>query len=202
MCSRGMTVARRTRIGHETARRLCGHIQLTFTSSAWCARPQVAQHQIALQDASSMATEPPLLSAVCTPASMGMLNASWSQCALCCAVERFCSFSGYVQGLSGWPKLCLQVWSVDSHGRTDIAGYGFVNLPTAPGMYDLECPTWVPEGTARAQVPDPQLWPRLLLARKLVACHLILTATLLVVHVATAQRTERVWAYQGCNICA
>lgn len=55
------------------------------------------------------------------------------------------------QGLSGWPKLHLQVWSVDSEGRTDICGYGFVTLPTAPGMYNLECPTWVPEGTACAQ---------------------------------------------------
>ena len=58
-----------------------------------------------------------------------------------------------LQGLAGWPKLCLQVWTVDEHGKTDIAGYGFMNFPTAPGMYDLQCPTWVPEGTASASPP-------------------------------------------------
>jgi hypothetical protein len=42
----------------------------------------------------------------------------------------------------------VQVWSVDSDGRTDICGYGFMNFPTTPGMYEIECPTWVPEGTA------------------------------------------------------
>lgn len=57
-----------------------------------------------------------------------------------------------VQALDGWPKLSLQVWSVDEQGNTDIAGYGFVNLPTTPGMYELECPTWVPEGTACARL--------------------------------------------------
>jgi hypothetical protein len=53
-----------------------------------------------------------------------------------------------LQGLSGWPKLRFQVWSVDSDGRTDICGYGAVNCPTTPGMYELKCPLWVPEGTS------------------------------------------------------
>ena len=55
-----------------------------------------------------------------------------------------------VQALDGWPKVCVQVWTVDEQGNTDISGYGFANLPAAPGMYEIECPTWVPEGTACA----------------------------------------------------
>lgn len=64
--------------------------------------------------------------------------------------ETGCNTHCRMQGLSGWPKLHFQVWSVDADGRTDIAGYGFTNLPTAPGVYQLECPLWVPEGTVGA----------------------------------------------------
>ncbi|KAK9817261.1 hypothetical protein WJX72_011956 [[Myrmecia] bisecta] len=51
------------------------------------------------------------------------------------------------KGLSGWPKLHFQVWSQDSHGRNDISGYGFCHIPTAAGVYDIDCPTWLPEGS-------------------------------------------------------
>lgn len=65
-----------------------------------------------------------------------------------------------LQGLSGWPKLRFQVWSVDSDGRTDICGYGAVTCPTTPGMYEMQCPLWVPEGTSSttsAPVPSPRM---------------------------------------------
>ena len=52
------------------------------------------------------------------------------------------------KGLTGWPKLHFQVWCQDSNGRNDICGYGFCHIPTAPGMYQLDCPTWIPEGSA------------------------------------------------------
>lgn len=51
------------------------------------------------------------------------------------------------RGLAGWPKLHFQVWSQDIHGRNDICGYGFCHVPTAPGQYEIECPTWIPEGS-------------------------------------------------------
>ncbi|CAD7700253.1 unnamed protein product [Ostreobium quekettii] len=57
-----------------------------------------------------------------------------------------------VKGLVGWPKLHFQVWSEDTHGRFDLCGYGFCHIPTAPGMYELDCPTWVPEGSAREEL--------------------------------------------------
>ncbi|MEW5317051.1 MAG: hypothetical protein WDW38_008382 [Sanguina aurantia] len=56
------------------------------------------------------------------------------------------------RGLSGWPKLHFQVWSQDGHGRNDICGYGFCHIPTAPGMFDVDCPTWVPEGSAGERI--------------------------------------------------
>lgn len=49
------------------------------------------------------------------------------------------------RGLTGWPKLYFQVWSQDMHGRNDICGYGFCHIPTSPGMFELDCPTWMPE---------------------------------------------------------
>jgi Ciliary basal body-associated, B9 protein len=79
-----------------------------------------------------------------------------------------------LQALTGWPKLHLQVWSVDNNGRTDICGYGFMNMPTTPGIYDLECPLWVPEGSTCAPSLLPamrnrcigKVWPDLTNATK------------------------------------
>jgi hypothetical protein len=112
------------------------------------------------------------------------------------------------KGLSGWPKLHLQVYSMDVHGRVQLCGYhprfghawqqrtgsrptaltfvlyseqrniqfhaagirdtesvlpeyvwllgvlpaggyGFCHVPTAPGVYELDCPTWLPEVRSR-----------------------------------------------------
>eukprot|EP00891_Asterochloris_glomerata_P006645 jgi/Astpho2/6645/fgenesh1_pm.00101_%23_16_t len=56
------------------------------------------------------------------------------------------------KGLSGWPKLHFQVWRQSSRGRADICGYGFCHVPTASGVYDLECTTWAPDGTFAERV--------------------------------------------------
>ncbi|KEG12583.1 B9 protein domain 2 [Trypanosoma grayi] len=47
--------------------------------------------------------------------------------------------------VEGWPKISLQVWSVDSYGRKDLAGYGVAFLPP-PSMEDQEVvvATWKP----------------------------------------------------------
>lgn len=52
------------------------------------------------------------------------------------------------RGITGWPKLQIQVWGQDMFGRVSILGYGFCHVPASPGMYKLECPTWIPEGSA------------------------------------------------------
>lgn len=54
----------------------------------------------------------------------------------------------YVAGaLQGWPRLLFQVWRLDDVGRLEVEGYGFVHVPTAPGVHELSCPTWRPVGT-------------------------------------------------------
>jgi B9 domain-containing protein 2 len=51
-------------------------------------------------------------------------------------------------GLKGWPRLTLEVWRVDDHGRLELSGYGFAHIPATPGTYTLSIPTWRPMGTA------------------------------------------------------
>jgi len=47
--------------------------------------------------------------------------------------------------VQGWPKLSIQVWSIDSYGRKEIAGYGMAFLPM-PSMKEeqVEVVTWKP----------------------------------------------------------
>ena len=45
----------------------------------------------------------------------------------------------------GWPKLAVQVFSLDEHRRTDIAGYGFAHVPTRPGHHKVDIACWAPE---------------------------------------------------------
>lgn len=51
----------------------------------------------------------------------------------------------WLRSVQGWPKLALQVWSVDAYGRKDLAGYGtcFIPLPS-PAEHTLEVATWRP----------------------------------------------------------
>lgn len=36
--------------------------------------------------------------------------------------------------MKGWPRILLQVWNLDVHGRSNLVGYGFTHLPSSPGM--------------------------------------------------------------------
>jgi B9 domain-containing protein 2 len=49
------------------------------------------------------------------------------------------------QSIQGWPKISLQVWSLDGFGRKDLAGYGtcFVPMPSAEEQ-EIDIPTWKP----------------------------------------------------------
>lgn len=53
---------------------------------------------------------------------------------------------------AGWPRLHLQVWSQDSFGRCQLAGYGFCHVPSSPGTHRLDCPTWRPLGSWQEQL--------------------------------------------------
>jgi B9 domain-containing protein 2 len=47
----------------------------------------------------------------------------------------------------GWPRLLVQCWRLDTFGRLEVEGYGFVHVPPSPGVHELSCPTWRPLGT-------------------------------------------------------
>ncbi|KAL5456917.1 hypothetical protein EMCRGX_G034144 [Ephydatia muelleri] len=55
------------------------------------------------------------------------------------------------KGLQGWPKLYFQVWHEDYFGRHEPYGYGFIHVPTVPGMHQLRCSTWKPSGSFKDQ---------------------------------------------------
>jgi len=50
-------------------------------------------------------------------------------------------------GLKGWPKLFLEVFSLDSYNREDLCGYGFCNVPASPGTHLLQVPLYQPSGS-------------------------------------------------------
>ncbi|GAB6027754.1 B9 domain-containing protein 2 [Chamberlinius hualienensis] len=56
------------------------------------------------------------------------------------------------KGIQGWPKLHVQVWSLDSYGRQELCGYGYCHVPTSPGINTVECVTWLPVGSFRQQI--------------------------------------------------
>lgn len=51
------------------------------------------------------------------------------------------------QTLQNSPKLLLQVFCRDNHGRLIFLSYGVYNVPLSPGSYILDCHTWKPIGT-------------------------------------------------------
>ncbi|XP_059484468.1 B9 domain-containing protein 2-like isoform X2 [Neocloeon triangulifer] len=55
----------------------------------------------------------------------------------------------HTKGLQDWPKLLFEVHQVDKYGRSELAGYGFCNIPSSPGLHNLVVPTWRPRGSAR-----------------------------------------------------
>lgn len=58
-----------------------------------------------------------------------------------------------VKSITGWPRLLLQVFSLDQFGRVHLAGYGFCYIPTTPGGAtvgagnNINCAIWRPTGT-------------------------------------------------------
>ena len=54
--------------------------------------------------------------------------------------------------IQGWPRVLLQVWSVDAHGCSELVSYGFFNIPTSPGSHLIACPTWRPCSTNEEEI--------------------------------------------------
>ena len=51
-----------------------------------------------------------------------------------------------IPSMIGWPRMRVEVWSRDSGGSNTLCGYGFCNIPTSPGLHDIDIATWVPCG--------------------------------------------------------
>jgi len=51
------------------------------------------------------------------------------------------------KAIRGWPKMLIEVWQEDEHGRNTISGYGLLTFPIAPGEFELEIHCWRPKGS-------------------------------------------------------
>lgn len=49
-------------------------------------------------------------------------------------------------GISGWPKIELEVWKQDDFGRVSLSSYGCLHVPSEPGNHVITCMTWKPLG--------------------------------------------------------
>lgn len=54
--------------------------------------------------------------------------------------------------LEGFPRLIVNVWSLDDHGSASLEAYGFCSIPIASGNYKLSCKTWRPTGTSQEEI--------------------------------------------------
>ena len=51
------------------------------------------------------------------------------------------------QADDSWPHLEIEVRARDGYDRSDLAGYGLISLPRAPGIHQLNCHLWRPKGS-------------------------------------------------------
>ncbi|CAM9329208.1 unnamed protein product, partial [Sphacelaria rigidula] len=51
------------------------------------------------------------------------------------------------KSIQGWPRLMVQVWQLDMHGRNVLRGYGFRHFPSTAGFSEVSVPCWRPTGT-------------------------------------------------------
>ena len=56
-----------------------------------------------------------------------------------------------LQGFGG-PRIAMQSYKMDWHGRRILIGYGFTHLPTSPGYHRLEIPLWRPSGNQEQEL--------------------------------------------------
>ncbi|XP_017794479.1 PREDICTED: tectonic-3-like [Habropoda laboriosa] len=58
------------------------------------------------------------------------------------------------QTLQNSPKLLLQTFCRDTHGRILFGSYGICNIPLSPGLHCIECHTWKPIGNWKDRLRD------------------------------------------------
>lgn len=59
-------------------------------------------------------------------------------------------------GLQGFgaPRILTQASKLDGYGRRLLCGYGFTDLPTAPGFYNFQIPLWRPAGSLEQELEN------------------------------------------------
>lgn len=50
------------------------------------------------------------------------------------------------QTIQNSPKILLQIFHRDTHGRILFGSYGICNIPLSPGLHSIKCHTWKPIG--------------------------------------------------------
>ncbi|XP_068972062.1 tectonic-1-like [Bombus flavifrons] len=58
------------------------------------------------------------------------------------------------QTLQNSPKLLLQIFHRDTHGRVLFGSYGVCNIPLSPGLHSIKCHTWKPIGNWKDRLRD------------------------------------------------
>ncbi|KAF5272326.1 hypothetical protein FQA39_LY07927 [Lamprigera yunnana] len=53
------------------------------------------------------------------------------------------------RGVQGWPKIFIEIYHLDWWGCSHLYGYGYITVPTSPGLHQVNCFTWRPFGTIR-----------------------------------------------------
>lgn len=49
--------------------------------------------------------------------------------------------------VKSWPRILIQIYSLDKYGDDVISGYGFTHLPTTVGRHDINIPCWRPKAS-------------------------------------------------------
>ncbi|XP_017765462.1 PREDICTED: tectonic-3-like [Eufriesea mexicana] len=58
------------------------------------------------------------------------------------------------QTLQNSPKVLLQIFYRDTHGRILFGSYGICNIPLSPGLHFIKCHTWKPIGSWKDRLKD------------------------------------------------
>lgn len=51
------------------------------------------------------------------------------------------------KSIRGWPRILVEVWQIDSHGRESIAGYGIAAVPMKKGEQEVKVHCWRPKAS-------------------------------------------------------
>ena len=56
------------------------------------------------------------------------------------------------KSIQGWPRIMVEIWQLDEHGRNILQGYGFGHLPSTCGTAQVKISCWRPVGSMRDEI--------------------------------------------------